>query len=332
MPFDSFSDHYRIASWSGRQIIDFQTTVDELRDTLPSFELRPFGSAPNDNPRMRAIVRMPTPQDPVERPVAAVSDKYALVQHRVLATWLLANLEEAGLGDPAPVGVTMTEYGERIRLTVAMPSFALSLEPDDRCDEGEMYRPELVVTNSVDRSAALKVLIKWRRLVCLNGMFANHRDSLRSIHHVTWTRERQVPGFMRARIRKDAAVFDALRRWRKIELEPETVQEWCEARLRKDARWTIADCARLWHIVATGYDGQVTPPAPGQKGPAPLAAWRVGQEREVPGVRFPIGTLFDLAQILTWITTNQRTVEMQMEGSDDVPRVVADFIRYARRR
>jgi len=46
----------------------------------------------------------------------------------------------------------------------------------------------------------------------------------------------------------------------------------------------------------------------------------------VPGVPYPIKTAYDLAQLLTWITSNQRTVQMQIEGTEAVPKLVKNFL------
>ena len=58
----------------------------------------------------------------------------------------------------------------------------------------------------------------------------------------------------------------------------------------------------------------------------PLSLHRVGLHDNAPGVADPIETAYDLAQLLTWITSNQRAVEMQMEGTEDVPRLMKSFL------
>jgi hypothetical protein len=77
----------------------------------------------------------------------------------------------------------------------------------------------------------------------------------------------------------------------------------------------------MWAILETGYDGMVQPPRERGKH-NPLAAYRVGQHRKVPGISFPVQTAYDVVQILTWITSKQRSVEMQVEGTESVPRLM----------
>lgn len=323
MAFDSFESAYALSQWRGLPLATNMVNVSDLRDALPDFELRPFGQEPDCNPRMRCIVRMPTSDDPHERPVAAVSDQYELLQHRVLATWLQANLAEAGLTN-AIATVSLTEYGERVRLSVPLADRKIDLrgdllDPDD-------YRPELEVTNSVDRSTAFTVLLRWRRLVCLNGMFTVEEDRMRSIHRVDLSRTQMVRDFIAARLTNTPDVVSELRQWRKKKISPARVQQWADGWLRNKGGWSVENCARLWAIVETGYDGVVTPPRERFER-HPLSAYRVGQHKQVPGVRFPLETAYDVAQILTWITSNQRTVEFQIEGTERVPELMRRLIK-----
>lgn len=52
----------------------------------------------------------------------------------------------------------------------------------------------------------------------------------------------------------------------------------------------------------------------------------MAQDKQVPGVPHPIQTAYDLAQLLTWITSNQRSVEMQTEGTEKVPQLMKDCL------
>ena len=327
MPLDQYSSTYDLSFWGGLPVRKFEVPLTQLHDAIPDFELRPFGEPPNDNPRMRVIVRMPFGADKNERPVASVSDRYDLLQHRVVAFWLADNVE--GLGpDNAKAKVVMTEYGERIRITIPLESRSCDLFSRGRErpeNEGDIYRPEIEVMNSVDRSSALHVSIRWRRIVCLNGMFTVEEDRMRSVHHVDLSRTKLVKDFIEQRLAVEPDVFAQLRGWEKTQVEKGAVQAWCEDHLRAKGIWPVNTCARLWAILETGYDGTVQPPS--KRGERhPLSSYRVGQHKRVPGVPHPIKTAYDLAQLLTWITSNQRTVEMQVEGTEDVPKLMKSFL------
>lgn len=332
MAFDAFEEAYQLSSWKGLSLANgftsFTVPAKKLRDALPDFELRDFGEPPNNNPRLRSIWRKPFKDDNFERPVAAVSNQYDLLQHRVLASWLIENLSNAGL-ENAVANITMTEYGERVRITVPLEDqvfdFAGDLFAPDK------YRPEIEVTNSVDRSSAFHVVLRWRRLICLNGMFTTEEDRMRSIHRVDLSRTGLVRDFIRDRLSSTPDMVSSLQVWRKLEVDKACAQAWCETWLRDKSGWSVENCARLWAIIETGYDGAVTPPN-GKKEKWKLSEYRVGQHRQVPGDNFPIRTAFDVAQLLTWITTHQRSVEMQLEGTEAIPRLMKELIRFSKTR
>ena len=125
---------------------------------------------------------LPFGEDQNERPVASVSDRYDLLQHRVVGSWLASNVQARGL-DNAKAKVVMTEYGERIRISIPLAERNCNLLGDSlspAADDDDIYQPEIEVANSVDRSSALHVSVRWRRLVCLNGMFTAEEDRMRS--------------------------------------------------------------------------------------------------------------------------------------------------------
>lgn len=323
MALDAFNEAYGLTLWRGLPLTRFEVATSALRDALPDFELRPFGVPPDNNPRMRCIVRMPTATDDFERPVAAVSDQYDLLQHRVLATWLTQNLAEAGLKDMT-AQVSMTEYGERLRVVVPLVDRKIDLRGD--LVDPDHYQPEIEVMNSVDRSTAFTVLLRWRRLICLNGMFTVEEDRIRSIHRFDLSRTDTVRKFMAERLVNTPDVVSELKAWRKKKVDHKKVQQWVEGWLRDKGGWTVENCARMWHILEKGYDGSVKTPRERFER-HPLSAYRVGQERKVPGIPYPIETAYDVAQVLTWITSNQRSVEFQTEGTEDVPRLMRQLLK-----
>jgi hypothetical protein len=324
MPFDDLDLIYRLSSWNGLPVRRLEVPVSQLRVALPDFELRSLGIPPNDNPRMRLIVRMPEPHDPYERPVAAVSERYDLLQHRVIASWLHDNIEEAGLGDIA-ASVVLTQYGERIRITIPLEDRSQDVFKDDK------YQPEIEVTNSVDKSSAFRVAIRWRRLICLNGMFTMQEDRMRSVHHVELSRTHLVRAFLEERLGQNPDVLERLRTWDETAITREDAQAWCEERLRQRRTWSVENCARLWAILETGYDGRVHPLR--RVGARQLlSGYRVSQDKKVPLDGFPVKTAYDMAQILTWITTRQRSVEMQLDGSEEIPQLVEELIKFAAER
>ena len=328
MPLETFESLYALSLWKGLPLstdfIKAKVPAASLRDDLPDFELRDFGTPPSNNPRLRSIWRMPFKQDENERPVAVVSEQYELLQHRVLATWLTENLSKAGL-ENAMAEITMTQFGERVRITIPLKDQIYDIAGD--LLYSDKYRPEIEIINSVDRSSAFHVVLRWRRLICLNGMFTPVADRLRSIHRIDLSRTSMVRDFIKERLAKTPNMVAALSEWKKKRTSKSAAQAWCEKYLRSQYIWTVENCARLWWILETGYDGEVTLPNNKRK-KHNLCEYTVGQHKEVPGVYYPVQTAYDLAQILTWITSNQRTVEMQIEGTEAVPDLMAKFIKF----
>jgi hypothetical protein len=230
-------------------------------------------------------------------------------------------MEVAGLGDLTAL-VTMSEYGERLRISIPLGGYDIDFSSSSYARD--VYRPEIEVANSVDRSGAMSIILRLRRLECLNGMFTDEEDRLRSVHRVDLSRTHVVAEFLADRLGKPHIVFDELQKWRATPVTKEQVTMWCEGWLREKSGWTVENCARIVAIMDTGYDGTVSRPN-GASGKLPLCRFRVGQDRMVPGGSYPIQNLYDVAQILTWITSRQRSVEMQIEGTDDVLRLVRNL-------
>lgn len=183
-----------------------------------------------------------------------------------------------------------------MRVTVPLPHLETALLGDKKV--GDKYAPELVLTNSVDRSCALSVALRWRRLICRNGMFVVEGDRMRSVHHVSLSRTDEIRTFMSDRLAAPPSLVTDLQGWAATKVTPEKAKTWVENRLRERVGWTVETCARIWAIIDTGYDGVVGRP----KGSAKrhdLSEYRVGQHRKVPGIPFPIETAYDVAQILT---------------------------------
>lgn len=117
-----------------------------------------------------------------------------------------------------------------------------------------------------------------------------------------------------------------LRAWKTQAISVDKVKDWVAGWLRDKSGWTVENCARMWAILETGYDGTVRPPREKFER-HPLSAYHVGQEKQVPGIGFPIRTAYEVAQILTWITSRQRTVEWQHKGTEAVPALMRNLLK-----
>lgn len=274
MPLDEFDFVYKVSVWDGLPVRCFEVPVAGLRDALPDFELRHLSAPPNDNPRMRLIVRMPQVDDPHERP--SRRSRTSMICFSTESSRPGSNAADAGLG-AVTASVLVTCYGERLRVTIPLDD-----RERDPFANHDRFRPEIEITNSVDKSSAFRVAIRWRWLVCLNGMFTVEEDRMRSVHHVDLSRTHLVRAFLEERLSRESDALSRLRAWKSAPIKAARAQTWCEERLRERGGWSVENCAPLWAILDTGYDGRVT--APRRVGVRHLlSAYRVGQDRRVPG-------------------------------------------------
>ena len=301
-------------SWLGQEVSMFKCRLGDLNARLPVFERGPFGEGANENRYLRTIVRQPLGEDKRLIPVATVSNRYALVQHREVCQWLSAGLESLGFRpDDLEVEVVMSEYGERFRIAVRLVRF--DFDPGD----GDRLGALIEIINSVDRSCALEVRLRWRRLVCLNGLWIDEKDTLRKIHNVDWMSHRSVATFIGERTADMAGFKQTLARWLATPLDLATIDGWAAELLAE--RWGVQLAARCLHIVRTGWDGTVER----SNGKARLADIRVRSETQVPGAHAPVGNLYHLSQVLTWLARDRGTVDEADEMALSIPRLLRNL-------
>lgn len=107
-------------------------------------------------PSRKAVVRADTGQ-----PIAIVSDRYALVQHKRILDIIDTAIEPLDVG-PVPRGIYMERTGARMRALYKFPSLAKPvMGGDDIC-------PCLQIRNTYDSTARISVHIGAFRFVCTN--------------------------------------------------------------------------------------------------------------------------------------------------------------------
>jgi Domain of unknown function (DUF932) len=169
--------------WHGQLILTFEGALSALEGSLPTFSRKQLTYGPALNEYLDLILRDPVPGDEREVPVATVSKRYALIQHRDAVRWIVSAFEQMKW-DPAKLQMQalVSDYGERMGATVKIPAEAV-----DPGDSFELHA-EVLLWNSVDRSRAFELAIRWKRLVCKNGLTISNEDRLRKIHNVDWMR------------------------------------------------------------------------------------------------------------------------------------------------
>lgn len=297
--------------WLGQSVWHFQGNLAGLEDLLPTFSRREFTHEHALNEYLDLILRDPVPGDQRTVPVATVSKRYFLIQHRAAVRALLDSAREMDW-EPSEARVQgwMSDYGERLRVEVRLP-----LEPEILA--GDRYDVELMLWNSVDRSRAFEIAIRWRRLVCLNGLYIPESERLRKVHHVDWVSREPVTEFLREclpesrqRLRRQEAV------WKSIATSSDEWAQWIDE--LSSSRWGKLRAVRLLNILRLGRDCAV-----GRLSTEPASRVRVSSTEEVPGSAHPAKNLFDVYQAMLWLIGRTPSVEQEEELLAELPHLLS---------
>lgn len=313
---ENLIEHNHPVAWLGQELISSEYTLGNLLSYLPEFKRETFGTGNNKNKYLQTIIRLPIGKDTRQIPVATVSCRYALIQHKEVFTWLAEGLKAVDYcSNGIPVEMKMSEYGERLHLAVHIPKF--DFDPGDSHKFGLMVE----IRNSVDRSCAFEVRLRWRRLVCLNGMWVMEEDILRKIHNVDWMNQKNVAAFINDRVIAVSGFKEMINCWLNTKITLIQIESWADDQLAKG--WGVHLAARCCHIARTGYDGIVGR----AKTKTPASQYVVSSDREVPGAYAPVKNLFHLSQVLTWLASDRDTVEDSDAKTSDIPKLLKCFIK-----
>lgn len=309
-------------SWDGQPVSSFGCRFADLGLFLPVFRREPFvaPAAGTPNPYLDVIVREPDAfwLEPV--PVNVVSKQYRLVQHAEALGAVGAALDARGMcPDSLPVTVTMTELGSRVSCSIRLPE-TLGF------DETPSRHMALTIEcfNSVDRTAAFRVLVGWFRLVCTNGLFVfSAREELRWAHTAS-LRLDEVGEALTWGLH--AAAHDRRRwsRWQQAGISRQEIAAWADRHVRP--AWGRQAAARLVHIARTGHDAHVRFPSHNGSG-AKTAPTRVFSTVKVPGSEPPADTLYKVTQILAWLADRTGELDERMARRGAIPRLMATLMR-----
>lgn len=308
------------AVWNNQPVYRFIGRLAELTPMLPRFQRQRFAHEGALNEYLDLILREPHEDDERLVPVATVSRRYALIQHRDVVDWVRTAFEEQGW-DPAAVTActTISEYGERMSLRIEVP------EAREEIEAGDVIGAEIRIWNSVDRSRAFEVAIGWVRLVCSNGLTVWNEDRLRKIHHVDWMSQASPVEFLRERLPKSRARVAQLRRWREVAVPAQELVAWIDGPVAK--AWGKGRAARLFHICRTGHDGDVGRFVSGK----PPSGLQVSSSRIVPGAPARAENAYDIYQALLWLGGRERAVEEQETKTEEALDLIRHFLPQALR-
>jgi hypothetical protein len=302
--------------WLGQNMYEGWLPLGAVPDILPEFMREPFGNSPNQNKYLDVITRQPVGNDKRVIPVATVSRRYALIQHKEVFGWLSEGLKAVDFfSEDITVEMMMSEYGERLSLTVAVPK--IEFDPGD----GMPLIMTIEARNSVDRSCAFEVRLRWRRMVCSNGMWVQDEDTLRKIHNIDWMNRKNVAAFIDERVGEVSGYKAMLQTWLNKKVTQDDIEKWADEHLAK--AWGVHIAARLCHIARSGFDGTVGR----TKDKLPASQYYVSSDKKVPGACAPVNNLYHLSQALTWLAGDRGTVEDSDIKTADIPKLLKHFLK-----
>ena len=335
-------------SWDGESAATFGCRFHDLHELLPTFSRQPFtvnpavgrGFSPAvgpyvgrdfspavarpfraadipANPHLDVIVRNPDDFLPVPVPVATVSTRYALVQHRDAMDAVAHALARRKIPpDDLPVDVTTSEFGSRLACSVRLPDTFDFAETD-----GTRMALTIECFNSVDGSTAFRVLAGWFRFICSNGLIIGntkldfrraHRPSL-ELGRVEWALERGLRAADLERKRFE--------RWQEREVPWPQVTQWADRTVAEE--WGVLAAARLLHIARTGHDARFAT----ARWRGPLSQRPMVPGASVPGSAPPANTVYKVSQILAWLAGQTREVAARIERRSQVVPLVRPLAR-----
>lgn len=340
-------------SWYSRNVIFREGTLSEFRQYIPKFEKVPF-SLHNEgtNPHLYVIIRERLEQnnqglllpneDQVRIPIGVVSEKYRLVQHYELLNVLERALHGCGFDvENFKARLWLTEFGERMWISfILAPSEYMDFYPDDLDGvEGELT---LNAINSVDKSTALTINLSWHRLVCKNGMIIKNDivdlkrkhtgklDSDTFEHYLQRYFSRELFELEIQKIMSwyttEVAIKDA------FDAKPSSgsIEHWLEYSVSK--KWGIHAAARAYHIAKTGLDAEFFA-EPNKSSKKKKVRYndlklRPKSERYVSGSYAPVRNAYDISQVLSWIATQQQTLQIRLKWMMEIPPLMRALLKH----
>ncbi len=313
----------RPQKWLNSPAKIYEETLFNLQRHLPDFERRPFaivrenGLHSEVNDRLEAIVRKPVEGDSAFIPVGVVSKHYVLVSHKEVLAAAAEALGKQGI-DPeeARAEMTITEYGERMRVCIYLPD-------DYAFDPGGSHEMamRLECLNSVDTSVRFQVLLGWFRFACSNGLVVGTAHSDFHRRHVGDARIEDMGEVLKRGLADALEERTNLDQWRKIQVPLDKAALWVERDVRKE--WGFKAATRAFHIIRSGHDVAI---AGSYKEQTPLSI-AVQMRKRVPGAPEKAQHAFDISQVLAWLAKERNDIGEQFEWRQRIPGLMRALLK-----
>lgn len=298
--------------WFNSPVAFHEGNLADIRKYIPTFERRCFALTQTDykmsrlNENLDTIVRLPFGDDQNYIPVGVVSKHYILVQHLEIIDVVTKALENMKIvPNDVKAEIKITEYGERIALSIYLPD-RYQIDPGD----GNLMALRMEFLNSVDGSTRFRALMGWFRFVCSNGLIigVTHSDVYR--RHVGELQLSNVSALLTSGMKESENEKKNFECWRETKITKAQLIKWVNNDLRKG--WGFKAAARTYHIACRGYDVAVV----GQYKDSTPTTINIRRTKRVPGTPEQCHNLFDLSQILAWLAKERRDIQEQVIWRD----------------
>ena len=327
--------------WHSREVLEGSGRISELRQEIPYFTTTPFCiEGAGVNKYLTLIVREPLREDQgylfpsddqaeLKIPVATVSGRYELVQHRRIVIALETALKQIGLDpDHLTANLTITDYGECMRVSFTLPDYKF-----DPGDGGEIILLRVNALNSVDKNTSLEINLTWCSLDSMTGILV-HRNAREKKEH----RKSRIPleslikEFLQQQLSRALRDIRQFQQWqrRKVSREelskakpsPGQIEHWIDKTVAK--KWGVHTAARAYHIAKTGYDGKLIDRFAKDVKPH---EHQVQSTNKVPGSFAPVRNAYDISQVLSWLASRRGTIEDQLDRMMDIPDLMRALLK-----
>ncbi len=326
--------------WFGRDVYTEKGSMSELFHKVPHFSREPCAVVGEGNPYLDMIIRDCLPDTHQQQiPVATVSKKYKLIQHHELFDVLGGVLLSKGL-EPNSLAseLCLTEFGERMWLSVTLPAYSFDSPTSTRFHPGDTHDMNLTVNvlNSVDKTTPLEINLLWYRLVCSNGMVCGKNFKIKLKHKPSTVYiADEIGKFLQSQLKQVDKQQQQLRFWFEkpvciqnlTEARPEAVpiEQWLEKSVSN--KWGIYAAARAYHIAKTGCDGKFINKKKKQGTLYHELTLDPRSVTEVPGAFSPARNAYDISQVLSWIASQQGSIQTQFKKMVEIQVLMRALLR-----
>ena len=299
-------------------------TFDDVLSALPHFGRQPFAMASVNgdelgvNSYLDMVYRLPIRQSERPIPVGVVSKNYRLVDHHQILRSIQQPLASRGLDlEKVRVVAEWTIHGERAHVSVIFP-------PEERFTMGTVensneMRFRIEIFNSVDGSCRLTAIAGWLRFVCSNGLIIGTAlMQLRQQHRRQLEVEEigRLVGEAIESTRSDKSLFE---RWMSVKVNKSVLVSWIDQEVC--ALWGVKAAVRALAITTNGWDVEPVGDLRNRK-PSEITANRIS-EVPVPGIDAPVGNLFGVSQVLSWVAGQRGEISEDFEWRSQVHDLIA---------